>query len=275
MITKTGRSRMIQEMAKLSPGAVKRIQRAGILRGADTMASGLNKGTDNILRQTGFTEKTMQGLSQPELAARLGSGGYAADFTNKQILSSDPKSLLTRASSPFHRLIGTERGKNLRHAMSRRHEAYEALESVKANPDDMALVYKPTTASRLRERLTSQRDKITGGQFATVSETGTPMQRVGVHKNLAVLGRESKDLTNLKAHGLGKAVRPFTKFRDNTGESRLLSKITGKNSDQFMDKGDLSRLRKAPHEMMETTIGYQRGGSILPLRIRVPGHIIQ
>ncbi len=202
----------------LSPGSLTRIQGAGMVRGPEQMAAGINRGSENILKKEapGFSiyedpyDAPPHGLRNIKARfltrSRINMGGYAsAPNPFKKVLVPKHKnmaSLLFSKHNPQARFFlkedrtHLENGSNLLDSILRRHEVYEASEMNRKS-------YKKggTIITHFHDPLTS---KVTGR-----------------HANLGVIGRESNLVSSIVPGDRKEDIRgTLQRMRARTGEGK-------------------------------------------------------
>lgn len=252
---------------KLSGEALSKIKNAGMVRSKDTMLDGLHYGTQNIVRQKGGE---IHGSGFMNKVIAYSHGGYAQMNSNVKHIGDSPFKFLT----PLHSVF-TPNQNRANHALAMRHEADEVREAGKGT---VARVFNKITPKERKAShkflknlesnkgwraklvsLSGQKEDISKGIHEVLkSNIG---KQVGVHSNLAVLGRESNNVLKLKMHGV--EFDKMHKLRGSSGsnETSLINRISGKKYGQdFLTKKDLKKMRNAKPDFETSLIeGFYSG----------------
>ena len=254
LLEKVGASKWKEMYTTLSNAGKKLIHGKGVPKSLNAITAGIEKGTENIAARYGT--KIVDDATDA-----LPFGGYYYSPLTNEIHAMNPNKAINRALSPLHNMNSTTEDTLYRHALNKRHEAYEAsvyhrleaarrarfnkerrVEILRENP--MAGRFTKKTWVPTPKTMKSSMDKFKRGDFrGGIGELagGDKMhQVVGQHMSPEVLGREIRDV-NLG--GYDHVVKPtLLKYRKNSGEHGVLSKAIGRD----ITKGHVSRkdLRK-------------------------------
>lgn len=218
---------------KLSKNALNKIRKSGILRSENQIIDGINRGSQKLI---GNNKIIKDNLTTEQKLMALTNGGYYQKNNEIVTLSNSKLKYL----SPLHKFFNRSENK-INDALAIRHEAYEYNESKKGL---IANIYK--------KRNTKWYDKYNPDNIKII-DNNESLQRVGLHNNLSVLGKESNDV---KRFSIYKDIDNLKDLRNNTGENILLKRITGKNyGDSFLSKKDLKKLKNANYDLKENYDG--------------------
>lgn len=269
LFEKTALNRLTKEILK-APGKfnLKDLASKGALRSKETFSKGvikapsrsLNKYVEKINKQSPFPEKVRINhvTDFPGKMEVFQHGGYGYKVDNGETVLNihKPKSALGRLLSPAHSVFDSKEKTEGIAGIFSRHEAHEAkaihtpeIQSIITNKDSGKVLNKHN-------------------------------QVVGNHASLEVLGREANDVRNftgakatskipypdVKQHSqkiLDSVRNRMEKIRRNSGESKILRRVTGKRygSDKFTER-DLMSLRRNPTNA-ETTFKDKFGMNIV------------
>ncbi len=263
----------------LSPGSLTRIQGAGMVRGPEQMAAGINRGSKSILKKEAPRYKMWEGDDSEPLPGikntlhnyynkvRKGGGGYVtAQFPLNRVLVPKEKTVSPRLLREFHPALGELRPKfrslidgehkgDIVSAMSdpRFHELVDKTDSTVerlTKSPELKPVHKLLdsvfTRHEVYEASEGSKKGIKNKPTLTAFDSKNTGATLGMHDNLAVIGRESNLVSSIVPHSPDSDVRKFMgnmrafsgeastdHWKDSTrgapyGKGKLSNKLLGK-----------------------------------------------
>lgn len=203
-------------LGNVNDNNLNKLRQSGVVKSNEELASGINKGTFNMLKKSG-NDYT---LEKPEFFTGLKTGGNYTKVLgpNKQTIGYNEKpNTFTRMTSPVYRTMNftkKQKGLNtLSNALALRHEAYEAMNAKKQFDKTGDIKFKGSFISPI---------------------IGLGKQKIGdapagMHLSADILNREAKDLSDLSYTD---AAQHFKKMRNNSGEYEALKDATGVDLNQ-------------------------------------------
>ena len=271
----------------LSYKSVKALQnKPGVIRPLEQMISGIERGNEKLIGPGNI--RNVKGLEALTLARE--SGGYR---TANGVVST-VKDSKWKYITPFHiPFIDSAQQQKLNSTIAIRHEAAELAEAGHGNRGIVLRMNNLPKLNNIQQKvldhskgpiITHVNDNFTADGMASsdlldrvgdiLKSENTPepaihkmvsrinLSTVGRHNNLAVLGRESNLVNQLKLHGAN--MERFFDLRKITGEDNLLKRFTNKQyGQQQFTSSDLKKLRKAPHDQLLSFSPIQNLGTYL------------
>lgn len=203
-------------LGNVNDNNLNKLRQAGVVKSNEELASGLNKGTFNMLKNSGNDYS----LEKPEFMTGLKTGGNYTKILgpNKQTIGYNEKpNTFTRMTSPVYSTMNftkKQKGLNtLTNALALRHEAYEAINAKKQFDKTGDIKFNGTFIT-----------PIIGLGKKHIADASA-----GMHLSADILNREAKDLNDLSYTD---AAQHFKKMRNNSGEYEALKDATGVDLNQ-------------------------------------------